>query len=233
MISIHNNFLIVVAHPDDEVLGCGGLLKKLSKLKKNIRVVIVAEGSSCRFKKNKKNEKEIAKAIMLRKKWGTEAMRDLGVKNFCFNDLGCGRLNSYPITKIAKIVEDEIRKFKPEIIITHSNNDVNMDHRVIYQSCLQATRPTTKSKRITGLISFEILSSTEWKFNKIYEPNFFVNIEKEINYKIRALKRYKSEIMKFPHPRSKDGIISLAKYRGMQSHNKFAEAFKIIRLFSK
>ena len=233
MINIYNNFLIVVAHPDDEVLGCGGLLKKLSKLKKNMRVICVAEGSSCRFKKDRKNEKVITNAIIQRKKWGKEALKDLGIRNFYFNDFECGKLNSYPITKIAKIVEDEIKNFKPEIIITHSNNDVNMDHKTVYQACLQATRPTSRSNKIIGLISFEILSSTEWKYNKIYEPNYFINIDKEIKYKIKALKRYKSEIKKFPHPRSKEGVVSLAKYRGMQSYNKYAEAFKIIRLFSR
>ena len=82
-----------------------------------------------------------------------------------------------------------------------------------------------------AFISFEILSSTEWKYNRIFEPNLFINIEKEIRYKIQALKRYKSEIKKYPHPRSTEGIKALGSYRGIQSHNRFAEAFKIIRLF--
>lgn len=227
------NFLIVVAHPDDEVLGCGGTLKKLSKLNKNIRVIGIAEGSSCRYKDLEKFKSEIKKSIQQRKKWGKEALLDLGIKNHNFHELTCGKLNSYPITKIANIVEEEIKKFKPEVIFTHSNYDVNMDHKTVYQACLQATRPTKSTNKIKALISFEILSSTEWKFSKIFEPNLFINIEKEIKFKIKALKRYKTEIGKFPHPRSEEGLRSLAKYRGMQSHNNFAEAFKIVRLFSK
>ena len=225
-------FLIVVAHPDDDILGCGGTLRKLSRLKKNIRVIFIAEGSSCRFKNYKKFKKKINETINQRQKYAKKALLDLGLNNSCFYNLVCGKLNKYPIIEIAKIIEDEITKFKPEVLITHSNYDVNLDHRTVYQACLQSTRPTNQNK-IKALLSFEVLSSTEWKYNKVFEPNLFINIEKEIKYKIKAMKRYKTEMCIFPHPRSMMGINTLAKYRGIQSQNKFAEAFKIIRLFSE
>ena len=69
------------------------------------------------------------------------------------------------------------------MIISHSNFDVNIDHKTVYQACLQSTRPTSKAK-IKALISFEILSSTEWRYNQVFEPNLFINIEKEIKFKI-------------------------------------------------
>ncbi len=235
MIDIFNKFkkfLIVVAHPDDDILGCGGTIKKLTRLKKKVRVIFLAEGSSCRYKNLKKFDKQINYAIKQREGWAKKALNDLGVKKAHFYNLKCGNLNKYPITEIAGIVEKEIKDFKPELIISHSNFDVNVDHRTVYQACLQSTRPTSKTK-IKALVSFEILSSTEWKFSRIFEPNLFINIENEIKYKIKALKRYKSEIRKYPHPRSSEGIKTLGRYRGIQSHNKFAEAFKIIRLFSK
>ena len=225
-------FLIVVAHPDDDILGCGGTLRKLSRLKKNIRVIFIAEGSSCRFKNYKKFKKKINETINQREKYAKKALLDLGLNNSCFYNLVCGKLNKYPIIEIAKIIEDEITKFKPEVLITHSNYDVNLDHRTVYQACLQSTRPT-KQNKIKALLSFEVLSSTEWKYNKIFEPNLFINIEKEIKFKIKAMKRYKTEMNNFPHPRSVTGINTLAKYRGIQSQNRFAEAFKIIRLFSE
>ena len=225
-------FLIVVAHPDDDILGCGGTLRKLSRLKKNIRVIFIAEGSSCRFKNYKKFKKKINETINQRQKYAKKALLDLGLNNSCFYNLVCGKLNKYPIIEIAKIIEDEITKFKPEVLITHSNYDVNLDHRTVYQACLQSTRPT-KQNKIKALLSFEVLSSTEWKYNKIFEPNLFINIEKEIKFKIKAMKRYKTEMNNFPHPRSVTGINTLAKYRGIQSQNRFAEAFKIIRLFSE
>ncbi len=233
MLNKYKKFLIVVAHPDDETLGCGGTIYKLSKLGKKIKVVFIAEGSSCRFKNHQKNKNKILKVINQRTNMAIKALKKLGVKNYTFYNLECGKLNSLPITKISNLVEKEIEKFKPEILITHSDFDVNMDHRTIFQACLQSSRPTKKENKIKGLLSFEILSSTEWKYSKIFEPNFFINIEKEINAKINALKIYSSEIKNFPHPRSVDGLKSLAKYRGVQSFNSYAEAFKIVRLFSK
>ena len=232
MLDKFKKYLIVAAHPDDDILGCGGTLKKLTKLKKNVRVIFVAEGSSCRFKNYNKFEKKIEETIKQREKFAKQALLDLGINNSYFYNLVCGKLNNYPITEISKIVEDEIAKFNPEVVITHSNYDVNLDHKTVYQACLQSTRPKNRNK-IKALISFEILSSTEWKYNGIFEPNLFINIEKEIKYKIKAMKKYKTEMSNFPHPRSVEGINTLAKYRGIQSQNKFAEAFKIIRLFSE
>ena len=231
MIENYKKYLVVVAHPDDETLGCGGTLKKLTKLKKNVKVIFIAEGTSCRFKKPFDKEK-VQELILKRKKMAISALKELGVKRHHFYDLECGKLKSLPPIMIAKIIEKEIKLFQPEILITHSNYDVNTDHKSIYQACLQSSRPTKKGKVIKGLLSFEILSSTEWKYNKVFEPNIFINIEKEINFKIKALKKYTSEICKFPHPRSVEGIKSLAKYRGMQSSLRFSEAFKLIRLFS-
>jgi len=231
MLDKYKKFLIVAAHPDDDVLGCGGTIADLIKQKKKVKVVFVAEGTSCRFNNKKQLKEKIDKEIEVRNNYGKKALFDLGVKKFKFYNLKCGKLNSYPITEIAKIIENEISEFKPDVVITHSDNDVNLDHRTVYQASLQSTRPTNKNK-IKCLLAFEILSSTEWKFKKIFEPNYFYCIDKTINRKIKALKRYKSEIKKFPHPRSVEGVITLAKYRGVQSHNKFCEAFKIIRLFS-
>lgn len=233
MIKNFKRFLFIVAHPDDEALGCGGIIKQLTSLKKNVRVIFIAEGSSCRFKNHEKFKMQINNAIKQRKNWATKALKDLGVDDFHFYDMTCGKLSSVPITQTARIVENEITKYKPQVIFTHSNNDVNMDHRTVYQACLQSTRPTGSKDRVLGLLSFEILSSTEWRYNKIFEPNYFINIEKEIKHKVKAMSRYKTEIKSFPHPRSQQGILSLAKYRGMQCHKKFAEAFKIIRLYSE
>ena len=231
MLDKYKKFLIVAAHPDDDVLGCGGTIADLIKQKKKVKVVFVAEGTSCRFNNKKELKEKIDKEIEVRNNYGKKALFDLGVKKFRFYNLKCGKLNSYPITEIAKIIESEISEFKPDVVITHSDNDVNLDHRTVYQASLQSTRPTNENK-IKCLLSFEILSSTEWKFKKIFEPNYFYCIDKTINKKIKALKRYKSEIKNFPHPRSVEGVMTLAKYRGIQSHNKFSEAFKIIRLFS-
>ena len=138
--------LMIVAHPDDDILGCGGTIKRLTKLKKKVKVVFIAEGSSCRYKNTKKNLKQINTSIKQREKCGKQALNDLGVSSYNFYHLKCGKLNKYPIIEIARIVENEIKNFKPEVVISHSNFDVNVDHKTIYQACLQSTRPTSNTK---------------------------------------------------------------------------------------
>ena len=233
MFSNFERTLIVAAHPDDEILGCGGLIKKLTKKNKKIKVIFLAEGSSCRFKIEDLHKSFVQKEIKHREVSARKALKVLGVKNFSFYNLNCGRLHNYPITDLAKIVENEIKDFKPTAIFTHSNDDVHLDHRTVFQTCLQATRPVNSQNLVKEFYSFEILSSTEWKYNQIFEPNIFFNIDIEIKAKLSALKKYKSELRPFPHPRSVEGVKSLSKYRGMQSGFKFAEAFKLIRSYKK
>ena len=233
MIENFEKVLVVAAHPDDEVLGCGGLIKKLTKSNKQVKVIFLAEGSSCRFPEKDIQKDEVKKEIQHRENCAKKALKIINVNSSSFYNLKCGRLNTYPIIDLGKIVEDEIHKFKPSVIITHSNFDVHHDHLSTFQACLQATRPSGKDIKVDYLFSFEILSSTEWRYNNCFEPNVFVNIEEEIKYKIMAIKEYDSELRKFPHPRSEDGINSLAKYRGMQSGFKFAESFKLVRCFKK
>ena len=225
--------LIVAAHPDDEILGCGGLIKKLTKKNKKVKVIFLAEGSSCRFKIEDLYKSFVQKEITHREGSARKALKVLGVKNFNFYNLKCGRLHSYPISDVAKIVEKEISSFKPTAIFTHSDKDVHVDHRTVFQACLQATRPAVSQKIVKELYSFEILSSTEWKYDQIFEPNLFFDINMEIKAKIKALKEYKSELRPFPHPRSVEGVKILSKFRGMQSGFKFAEAFKLIRSYVK
>ena len=132
MLDKYKNFLVVAAHPDDDVLGCGGTIASLIKQKKKVKVVFVAEGTSCRFKNKKIFKKKIDNEIEVRNNCGKKALSDLGIKKFKFHNLKCGKLNSYPITEIAKIIENEISEFKPDVVITHSDNDVNLDHRTVY-----------------------------------------------------------------------------------------------------
>lgn len=224
------NILIIAAHPDDDILGCGGLIAKYNT-KTNIRVIFIAEGSSCRFTDPNKNLNKIQKTIETRNNYAKDALKVLGVKQVSFYNLPCGRLDSTPIIEINKIIENELNNFKPHTVITHSEDDTNNDHRIIYRSTLMATRPGA-FKNLKTLLSFEVLSSTEWNFSKSFLPNHFELINSaQLNLKWQALKCFKSEIRKYPHPRSEEGLKTLAKYRGMQSGFKYAEAFKIVRNF--
>ena len=139
------------------------------------------------------------------------------------------QLDKYPLLEIVKKVEIEISNFDPDIIYTHFDGDLNIDHQIVSRSVLTATRLNKKIKKI---FQFEILSSTEINFlntNKVFQPNIFEDVSNYLNYKLLAMSRYKSEIRKWPNPRSKEGIKTNAKYRGMQSGQKLSEAFILVR----
>ena len=129
--------LVVAAHPDDDILGCGGTL---SKFKKNylVKILFIAEGTSCRFQNLKANKKQIQKEVDAREKQAKKALRSLGIKLYKFTNFPCGRLDTIPIIEINKIIENEINTFEPNIIFTHSENDCNNDHRIIFRSTMMA-----------------------------------------------------------------------------------------------
>jgi len=220
--------LVIAAHPDDETLGCGGLIARLTSQGERVRVIFIAEGTSCRYEKPWK--KEVEEEIQHRNHCGIKAMKALEVSDFHFYNFPCGRLDEEPIIEIAKVIEKEIQEYEPITILTHSRHDVHNDHVTIFQATLQATRPV--GKIVKNLLSFEILSSTEWNYTKIFKPNFFCDITSEIDVKINAMHCYSSEQPKHPHPRSDEVIRSLATIRGSQSGVKYAEGFEIIRMFS-
>lgn len=220
--------LIVSAHPDDDVLGCGGFISKYSK-EYEFRVIFIAEGSSCRFIDIKDDIQNIENVISQRNSFGIRALNILGVSNFHFYNLPCGRLDTVPIIEINKIIENEILWFKPDMVFTHAENDANNDHCIVFKSTIMATRPGSNSF-VKSLFSYEILSSSEWKFTSSFEPNYFVELDlKYVNNKWEALSEYETEIKNFPYPRSHEGVLTLAQFRGMQSGFKYAEAFKLIR----
>ena len=222
-----NKILILAAHPDDEILGCGGLMAKYLEKNVEFRVVFIGEGSSCRF--DLSQIVEIDKAIQNRNKSAINAMDNIGIRDFKFFDLPCGRFDTIPIIEINKIIESEIREFKPEAIFTHSKKDVNKDHRLVHESTIMATRPWT-SNFIPSVYSYEVPSSSEWNFEDSFWPNYFIEInELQLEKKIHAFSMYKDEMRNYPFPRSKEGLKTMAMYRGIQSGFKYAEAFTLIR----
>jgi len=226
-------YLIVAAHPDDETLGCGGLIYSLREKNHPIKVVFIGEGSSCRFDKKAK-KKDIEKEIEKRQKHCLAALKVLKVKNYSFYNLPCGKFDQIPIIEIGKIIENEIKNFKPNVIITHSPNDVHIDHKTCFQATLQATRPGSKNENIDTVMSFEIPSSSDKSYEKPFKPNFFVEIkDKSLKKKLKALQCYKTEVSKHPFSRSGQLIKSLAIVRGAQCGKYYAEAFSLIRNIDK
>jgi|MDSZ01.3.fsa_nt_gb LmbE family N-acetylglucosaminyl deacetylase len=224
-----SRILFIGAHPDDVELGCGGTISKFSDLGYNISVLIIAEGTSGRFDEKDKDTKKVATHIQNRKQNCTNSLKILGVNNIKFCDLPCGNLNIVPLLKINKLIEDEIRSFKPEIIFTHSSVDTNKDHRIVFESTKIATRPSAFSF-VKKVFSYEVLSSTECSFLEVFSPKHFIVLSKEhLERKNKALACYNTEIKEFPHPRSLKGVEVLAKFRGMQINKEYAESFEILR----
>jgi LmbE family N-acetylglucosaminyl deacetylase len=227
---------VVCAHPDDETIGMGGALKKLSK-QHNVSVLFVSEGITARRKSgyvtipqydvSHDEMKKMQNEIQVRKKHAKKALSLLGVKKMRFLDLPNQELDQIPLLKITKEIEYEISKTKANVIFTHHFNDLNLDHRIVYEATLTAARPIPGST-ISSIISFEIPASTDWKKPYQFNPNFYVDISTELKYKIKALEAYHYEIRKSPHPRSKIMPEAIARRWGSLSGYNAAEAFEII-----
>jgi LmbE family N-acetylglucosaminyl deacetylase len=223
--------LIIAAHPDDEILGCGGLIAKYQPQGVRFKIVFIGEGSTCRFN-DPSCEAGIA-AIEQRNESAVRAIDLLKVDDIEFNDLPCGRLDQVPIISINKIIEEAISSFCPDTVFTHSAYDANSDHKIVFNATIMATRPVTNN-HVCRLMSYEVLSTSEWSFTNTFMPNYFEELsEGELNLKWQALALYESEVKKYPFPRSNEGIRALAMMRGMQAGFSYAEAYQLIREFKR
>ena len=224
----NSKILVVAAHPDDDVLGCGGTIAKAISLKSKIKILFLGEGVSARFGIGNENRK---KSFDARKKRNIEcknSLKILGVNDYIFEERFCTQFDTYPLLNIVKSIENQISIFKPNLVFTHNPSEVNIDHRITHSAVEVATRPK-KNSFIKGVYSFEIVCSGNWKFNKNFSPTTYVDISKFMKRKLKSWEQYKNETKNFPFPRSREGLKVLAKYRGMQSYLKYAEAFKLER----
>jgi len=220
------NILVIAAHPDDEVLGCGGTMARLSKKGSLINILIVAEGITSRDRERdiKKRSNDLLKLRMDAR----SSAKVLGAKSINFLDYPDNRLDTVPLLDIVKNIELFIKKFKPDVVFTHSENDMNIDHSIVSRASLTACRPVP-NLTVKKVYAFEVLSSTEYNPYSTFQPNYFVNIEEVINKKINALQKYKSEMRASPHPRSIIASKNLASLRGSVVGLKYAEAFRLLR----
>jgi len=221
--------LVFAAHPDDEVLGCGGTMAKISTKGGSVRSIVFSDGVSSR----KNNKKKDLKKILDRKNSCILAAKILGSKKPIFGTFPDNELDTIPLLQLVKFVEKYINKYKPNLIFTHFNNDLNIDHQLVSRAVVTACRPQKKNT-VKNILFFEIPSSTEWKIETdskkgIFNPNWFEEISKTLSKKIKAIKIYKEEIRKWPHPRSTKGIKVLAEWRGATAGYEAAEAFVLGR----
>lgn len=211
------NVLVIAAHPDDEILGIGGTIKKLVNHGYKVITVIAAKG--------RKEEEHHIQQFMLK------ANKHLGVDEVLFLELPNLLLETIPLVEITKSIESLLEKYTPAKIFTHHYGDTNRDHQILFQAVLTAARPLPGKKPVE-ILCFETVSSTEWSQHtndKEFKPNYFVEITDTIADKIQSLQHYDVEMRPFPHPRSYDGVKYLARFRGMTVGVEYAEAFEIIR----
>ena len=223
---LKKTILVVAAHPDDEVLGCGGTISELSK-KNTVHTLFMTNGISAR---NYKNDKIKNDEIKKRRKAAEKSCKILGSEVPIFLDFPDNAMDTFSILEITKKIENVFRKINPEIVFTHKNSDLNIDHQLTNRAVMTAARPLKKSS-IKQVLFFEILSSSEWNFtgnnNLNHDLNWFEDISETIKTKIRAIKVYDSELKKWPHPRSIEGITTLAKNRGSTVGYYYAESFTL------
>ena len=219
--------LAIVAHPDDEVLGCGATLARLIKEGYEANTLILGEGVTSRDKKRdiKNRDKEISAL----KEQARQANKILGIKEIFFHDFPDNRFDTVPLIEIVKVIEEVKLKIKPDIIFTHYRKDLNVDHQITYNAVITATRPL-KGETVKEIYSFEIPSSTEWAYPLSFSPNVFFDVTETIDIKLKALHVYVSEMRDFTHPRSEEFIKLNSKLWGVKAGLMNAEVFQGIRI---
>jgi len=216
-----NKILIIAAHPDDEILGCGGTISKY-KNSHDISAIFMTNGVSARSI-NKK-------AILKRKRACLSLFQELGIPKPIFFNFPDNQMDKIPLLKIVKKLEKIIKNYKPKTIFTHYSECLNIDHRRTFEAVITACRPL-KNSSVKKILSFEIPSSTDWALfkGKNFQPNYFIDISKHLKKKIDYIKFYKDELRKYPHSRSIYSIKSVASVRGVACGVKYAEGFYLNR----
>jgi LmbE family N-acetylglucosaminyl deacetylase len=225
----NNRILVVAAHPDDEVIGVGGTAAKYVDCGYDVFAVILGEGQASRFSV----EEDIHEIVDSLRDDTIAAANIIGYKDVFFDDLPDNRFDRLDLLDVVKKVEKYMDDLDPCIVFTHYCNDLNIDHRITHEAVITATRPLPGT-HIRRVLAFETLSATEWKFDShaVFSPNVFVNIDKYVDRKIKAMEKYKTELRAYPHPRSTDGILTASRRWGAVAGYECAEAFQLIRELS-
>jgi LmbE family N-acetylglucosaminyl deacetylase len=211
--------MVVAAHPDDEVLGCGGTIARHVSAGDDVHVLILAEGAVGRRGATRADAEELRAAAR-------QANELLGVRSVTLHDYPGQRMDSLDRLDVTQLIESHLEKNAPAVVYAHFWGDVNADHVVAGECTIAACRPVPQTS-VQRLLFFEVASSTEWAPKSAFQPNWFIDVTATFDRKMQALQEYELELRAFPHPRSEEAIRYLAGWRGATAGLPFAEAFML------
>jgi len=218
-----NTVLVVAPHPDDEVLGCGGMIKKLSLKNDEVYILIMSRGKKGVYSEDKiSNVRQEALA----------AHKILGVKETMFLDFPAPELDLISVSELSGAIYKLILEIMPHTLFLPHRGDIHKDHRAVFDAGLVAARPTGKCS-VREIFTYETLSETEWAApypDDVFTPDYFIDISDVFKAKLDAMMCYKSQLREFPNPRSLKSIEALSNLRGSTVGVANAESFKVIRM---
>ena len=222
------NVLVIAAHPDDETLGCGATIARLTREGHDVYIAILGEGVTSRYSQREEADRAIVEALHARSR---EVAQLLGAKDLFMYSLPDNRFDTVPLLDIIKIIEDLVARLNPQVVYTQHGGDLNIDHATLYRATLTATRPLSGTA-VKELYAYEVASSSEWAFQQFaptFQPNVFVDISDTLEKKIEAMEIYESEARAFPHPRSPQALRAIAQRWGSVAGLQAAECFQLVR----
>lgn len=220
-----DSVLVVAAHPDDEVLGCGATMARYAAEGRAVSVLILGAGVASRGA----DAASLARSRAKLEIESDKANKILGVRKVYRADFPDNRFDTVALLDVVQAIEAVKAKVKPALVLTHHAHDVNVDHQVAFRACLAAFRPQP-GEAARELRSFYVLSSTDWQApSPAFAPNLHVDVASTLEKKVRALEAYRSEIRPYPHPRSSKGVRIEAQRAGLRVGLTAAEAFEVVR----
>lgn len=221
------NVLVFAAHPDDELLGLGGTVRRMADEGACIRAVIMAEGLTSRADAREEADRS---GLLELQADARRASETVGYSSIDFCGFPDNRMDGLELLDVVKTVSKHVEKYNPDTVFTHHHGDLNIDHRRTCEAVLTACRPAGKYG-VERIYAFETPSSTEWDFRygAPFCPNVFFDVTDTLEAKIRGMACYRTESAAYPHPRSPEALWALGRYRGSNVGMGMAEAFELLR----
>lgn len=212
-----NKILVIAAHPDDELLGCGGTIAKHALNGDEVYTLIVCEGESLRYQ-----GQNIDQSVYIKKSGDI-----LGVKKNFHLRFPDQRLDTFSLVDIITPIEKIVRELKPNIIYLQYGGDINRDHKIVFEASLVALRPI--ETYIEEIYAYYTVGSSDWGYPRLFNPDTWIDISSTMEVKLNAFAEYISELKEYPHPRSLQSLKNLASTTGNQVFMEYAESFVTIR----